>query len=131
MLVLRTQCSCACLCCNAAFRVACVSWLHVSCAFVLLACLCLHVCFVCDRVCVCFCMLHSCISYHNFVDYRCVLLSRVGVCVCACVHALRLRMRLPLFVSRLVFMLHVCEYYMCALRCCRWFVCVLVCVVCE
>ena len=35
-----------------------------------------------------FCMLHGCISYHMFVDYRCVLLSCVGVC-CACVHVLR------------------------------------------
>ena len=41
------------------------------------------------------------------------------VCVCRCLF------------QGLCFMLHVCEYYMCALRCCRWFVCVLVCVVCE
>ena len=87
LLVLRTQFSCVCLCCNAAFRVTCVYWLHVCFVFVLLACLCLHVCFECDRVCVCFCMLRSCISYHMILDYRCVFAFAcwsVFLCLCAC-----------------------------------------------
>ena len=74
LLVLRTQFSCVCLCCNAAFRVTCVYWLHVCFVFVLLACLCLHVCFVCDCVCICFLY----VARLHFISHVC----RLQVCVC-------------------------------------------------